>query len=95
MRSFEIKNKICGPIRQTTYDIPIQEIQTTSKDVVFSFQIANLSLAEKQGKANCCGLLVILKDCGHVPIMERPEESASHYAAFIKQYGLSSITDKN
>ena len=37
--------------------------------------------------------VVILKDCGHVPMMERPEESASHYAAFIKQYGLSSITE--
>jgi abhydrolase domain-containing protein 6 len=32
--------------------------------------------------------VVILKDCGHVPMMEQPEESAAHYTAFIKQYGL-------
>lgn len=29
--------------------------------------------------------VVILKDCGHVPMMEQPKESAGYYTAFIKQ----------
>ena len=27
---------------------------------------------------------VIMKDCGHIPLMERPEETAQHYLAFLK-----------
>lgn len=27
--------------------------------------------------------VVIMKDCGHVPMIERPEETASHYQAFL------------
>jgi pimeloyl-ACP methyl ester carboxylesterase len=29
--------------------------------------------------------LVLMKHCGHVPMMERPEETATHYVAFLKQ----------
>ncbi|HLD68533.1 MAG TPA: alpha/beta hydrolase [Pseudomonas sp.] len=29
--------------------------------------------------------VVIMKDCGHVPMLERPEETASHYQAFLDQ----------
>lgn len=29
--------------------------------------------------------VVILKDCGHVPMIERPEETARHYLAFLDQ----------
>jgi pimeloyl-ACP methyl ester carboxylesterase len=27
---------------------------------------------------------VIMKDCGHLPMIERPQESAEHYLAFLK-----------
>lgn len=29
--------------------------------------------------------VVIMKDCGHVPMIERPEETAMHYQAFLDQ----------
>lgn len=29
--------------------------------------------------------VVIMKDCGHVPMLERPEETAMHYQAFLDQ----------
>lgn len=29
--------------------------------------------------------VVIMKDCGHVPMLERPEETAMHYQAFLEQ----------
>lgn len=29
--------------------------------------------------------VVIMKDCGHVPMIERPEETATHYQAFLDQ----------
>lgn len=28
--------------------------------------------------------VVVMKNCGHVPMVERPEETASHYLAFLK-----------
>jgi len=36
----------------------------------------------EKGLANCTA--VIMKDCGHLPMMERPEETARHYTAFLK-----------
>ncbi len=35
-----------------------------------------------KGLTNCTS--VILKDCGHLPMIERPEEAAGHYLAFLK-----------
>ncbi len=31
--------------------------------------------------------VVIMKDCGHVPMMERPEETAGHYLDFLETVG--------
>ena len=31
--------------------------------------------------------LVIMKDCGHVPMVERPQEAAEHYLKFLKKFG--------
>ena len=28
---------------------------------------------------------VIMKNCGHLPMMERPEEAADHYVRFLQQ----------
>jgi pimeloyl-ACP methyl ester carboxylesterase len=28
---------------------------------------------------------IIMKNCGHVPIIEKPKEAAEHYLAFIKR----------
>ncbi|MEW6531068.1 MAG: alpha/beta hydrolase [Thermodesulfobacteriota bacterium] len=36
----------------------------------------------EKGLANCA--TVIMKDCGHVPMIERPEEAAKHYLTFLK-----------
>lgn len=36
----------------------------------------------EKGLASCA--TVIMKDCGHLPMMERPEEAAKHYTAFLK-----------
>lgn len=35
-----------------------------------------------KGLANCT--TVIMKNCGHVPMIERPQEAAEHYLAFLK-----------
>lgn len=31
--------------------------------------------------------VVVMKDCGHVPMIERPEETARHYRAFLDEIG--------
>jgi abhydrolase domain-containing protein 6 len=36
----------------------------------------------KKGLPNCT--MVIMKDCGHMPMIERPQEAAQHYLAFLK-----------
>jgi len=36
----------------------------------------------KKGLPDCTA--VIMKDCGHLPMIERPEEAATHYLAFLK-----------
>lgn len=38
--------------------------------------------ALKNGLPDCTA--VIMKDCGHVPMIERPQEAAKHYLAFLK-----------
>ncbi len=37
----------------------------------------------QSGLRNCTA--VIMKDCGHVPMMERPQETADHYLAFLRK----------
>jgi abhydrolase domain-containing protein 6 len=36
----------------------------------------------KKGIPDCS--TVIMKDCGHLPMIERPEEAAGHYLEFLK-----------
>ncbi len=36
----------------------------------------------EKGLPDCTA--VIMKDCGHLPMIERPQESAEHYLAFLK-----------
>jgi abhydrolase domain-containing protein 6 len=36
----------------------------------------------QKGISNCS--TVIMKDCGHLPMIERPQEAAEHYLAFLK-----------
>ncbi len=36
----------------------------------------------EKGLPNCT--VVIMKDCGHMPMIERPQEAAEHYLAFLK-----------
>ncbi|RJR45786.1 MAG: alpha/beta hydrolase [Desulfobacteraceae bacterium] len=36
----------------------------------------------KRGLRDCTP--VILKNCGHLPMIERPEDTAKHYLTFLK-----------
>ena len=36
----------------------------------------------KKGLLNCT--VVIMKNCGHLPMIERPQEASEHYLAFLK-----------
>ncbi len=36
----------------------------------------------EKGPPNCTA--VVMKDCGHLPMIERPQETAEHYLAFLK-----------
>jgi abhydrolase domain-containing protein 6 len=36
----------------------------------------------EKGLPNCTA--VVMKDCGHLPMMERPQEAAEHYLTFLK-----------
>jgi len=37
----------------------------------------------KKGLPDCTA--VIMKDCGHLPMIERPQEAAEHYLTFLKR----------
>ncbi len=43
--------------------------------------VSGVQIMEK-ALPNCA--VVIMKDCGHVPMMERPQETATHYQAFLR-----------
>jgi len=36
----------------------------------------------EKGLPNCT--VVIMQDCGHLPMIERPQEASEHYLAFLK-----------
>lgn len=44
--------------------------------------VACVQVFEK-GLPNCTA--VVMRDCGHLPMMERPKETADHYLAFLKR----------
>jgi len=44
--------------------------------------VSSVQVLEK-GLADCT--TVIMKDCGHLPMIERPEEAAGHYLTFLKK----------
>lgn len=43
--------------------------------------VSSVQILEK-GLPNCT--VVIMKDCGHLPMIERPQEAAEHYLSFLK-----------
>jgi abhydrolase domain-containing protein 6 len=47
-------------------------------------RLIDVSCAEVLEKGLPNSTTVIMKDCGHVPMMERPEETARHYLDFLK-----------
>jgi pimeloyl-ACP methyl ester carboxylesterase len=47
-------------------------------------RLLHVSCAEVLGKGLPSSTTVIMKDCGHVPMMERPEETAQHYLEFLR-----------
>jgi abhydrolase domain-containing protein 6 len=48
-------------------------------------RLLDVSCAEVLEKGLPNSTTVIMKDCGHLPMMERPEEAARHYLAFLRQ----------
>jgi pimeloyl-ACP methyl ester carboxylesterase len=49
-----------------------------------SDRLLHVSCAEVLEKGLPSSTKVIMKDCGHVPMMERPEETARHYLKFLQ-----------
>ncbi len=47
-------------------------------------RLIDVSCAEVLQKGLSNATTVIMKDCGHVPMMERPEEAARHYMDFLR-----------
>jgi len=47
-------------------------------------RLLDVSCAEVLAKGLPSSTTVIMKDCGHVPMMERPEETAQHYLDFLE-----------
>lgn len=46
-------------------------------------KIFNVALTKKLGNALIHSNTVIMKNCGHMPMIERPEEAANHYRKFL------------
>lgn len=47
-------------------------------------RLLDVSCTEVLAKGLPSSTTVIMKDCGHVPMMERPEETAQHYIGFLQ-----------
>jgi len=47
-------------------------------------RLLDVSCTEVLEKGLPSSTTVIMKDCGHVPMMERPEETARHYIGFLQ-----------
>lgn len=47
-------------------------------------RVLDVSCAQVLEKGLPSSTTVIMKDCGHAPLMERPEETARHYLDFLQ-----------
>jgi len=52
-------------------------------------RITNVSTTEVLEKSLSSQDTVIMKDCGHLPMVERPKEAAGHYVSFLRKHGRS------
>jgi pimeloyl-ACP methyl ester carboxylesterase len=49
-------------------------------------RVLDVSAADVYARGLPDATLVVMKKCGHVPMLERPAETAEHYRAFLKAH---------
>ena len=85
--SREFNDKIFREIREENYDMRSELPKIKVETLILwgdTDRLIDVSCTKvlEEGLPN--STTVIMKNCGHIPMIERPEEAAGHYLAFLK-----------